>query len=123
MPQPKRYATRAEQQAAYRQRRVISEQELLARKGLPPLPVIPTLPGKARWCAMLSGAHALLCGACEEMQTYHDERSEAWQESEQAEQLLAHIALLEESLEPLREVQAALTVGRPGGRRADKTDH
>jgi len=60
MPQPKKYATRAEQQAAYRQRRGVSERELLAQKGLPTLPAIPTLPGQARWRAMLTQAQMLL---------------------------------------------------------------
>ncbi len=103
MPQPKKYANRAEQQAAYRQRRAVSERELLAQKGLPPLPAIPTLPGYARWRAMLSQAQTLLCTAAQEMQTYHDERSEAWQESAAAEELLAKLERLEETLAQLED--------------------
>ena len=34
MPQPRKYATRADQQAAYRNRRVIADQELLAAEGV-----------------------------------------------------------------------------------------
>lgn len=105
MPQPRRYETRAEQQAAYRQRRAISERELLAHKGLPPLPAIPTMPGKARWNAMLAQAHELLTAAVVEMQTYHEERSEPWQESVQAEQLLTDVELLEEILAQLKEIR------------------
>ncbi len=96
MPQPRKYANRAEQQAAYRKRRALSELELLARKGLPPLPAIPTLPGQARWRAMLCQAQALLCAAAEEMQSYYDQRSEAWQQSANAEELLAKLERLEE---------------------------
>lgn len=103
MPQAKKYANRAQQQAAYRQRRTCSEQELLAQKGLPPLPAIPTLPGHARWRAMLSQAQALLCAAAQEMQTYHDERSEAWQESANAEELLAKLERLEEAITQLED--------------------
>ncbi len=103
MPQPKKYANRAQQQAAYRQRRAVSERELLAQKGLPPLPAIPTLPGHMRWRAMLTQAQALLCAAVEEMQTYHDERSEAWQESTNAEALLAKLERLEETIAQLED--------------------
>lgn len=35
MPQLRKYATRADQQAAYRSRRALSERALLATKGLP----------------------------------------------------------------------------------------
>lgn len=105
MPQPKKYATRAEQQAAYRQRRSLSERELLAKKGLPSLPAIPTLPGHARWRAMLSQAQTLLCTAAQEMQSYHDERSEAWQESANAQDLLANLERLEETISQLEDCE------------------
>jgi hypothetical protein len=74
----RQYANRAAQQAAYRKRQVLSQQALLSRKGLPPLPAIPTLPGHARWRAMMEGAQLLLSEAAAEMQSYHDARSEVW---------------------------------------------
>ncbi len=101
MPRPRQYETRADQQAAYRKRRSCSEQELLAHKGLPPLPAIPTMPGNARWSATIKQAHLLLSQAAQEMQTYHDERSEQWQESSKAEELIARLERLEESLAQL----------------------
>lgn len=101
MPQPKKYANRAEQQSAYRKRRSLSERELLAQKGLPPLPALPTMPGHARWRAMLTQAQALLSAAAQEMQTYHDARSEAWQESANAEDLLAKLECLQETISQL----------------------
>ena len=101
MPRPRQYETRADQQAAYRKRRSCSEQELLAHKGLPPLPAIPTMPGNARWSATIRQAHLLLSQASEEMQTYHNERSEQWQESSKAEELIAKLERLEESLAQL----------------------
>ena len=103
MPQPKKYANRAQQQAAYRERRASSERELLATKGLPPLPAIPTLPGHARWAAMQSQARSLLEAAVGEMQCYYDERSSAWQESAAAEELLARRECLEEIIAQLEE--------------------
>jgi hypothetical protein len=105
MPQPRKYATRAEQQAAYRQRRTRAEQDLLATKGLPPLPAIPTLPGAVRWRAMLSQAQQLLGQAASEMQSYYDARSEAWQEGVRAEELLNKLERLEEIVAQLQECE------------------
>ena len=105
MPQPRKYATRAEQQAAYRKRRIVAERELLATKGLPALPAVPSLPGHARWRAMIAQAQRLLCRAAEEMQSYHDDRSEAWQQSLGAEQMLEKLERLEEIVTQLQECQ------------------
>jgi hypothetical protein len=105
MPQPRKYATRAEQQAAYRKRRVASDRQLLAQKGLPPLPAIPTMPGNARWSAMIGQAHMLLSEAVAEMQNYHDDRSEQWQDSAKAEELLAKLEHIQETMAHLQEVE------------------
>ncbi len=104
MPQPRKYETRAQQQSAYRKRMALSQQELLARKGLPPLPAIPTLPGTARWSAMIEQAHILLSEAVDEMQNYHDDRSEQWQDSAKAEELLAKVETLQETMAQIQEV-------------------
>jgi hypothetical protein len=105
MPQPRKYANRAEQQAAYRTRRAGSERELLAKKGLPPLPVIPTMPGNARWSAMIAQAHLLLSEAVIEMQDYHDDRSQEWQDSSKAEDLLAKLERLQETIDQLQGIE------------------
>ena len=105
MPQPRQYANRADQQAAYRKRRRVSDQALLAQKGLPPLPAIPTMPGKARWNAMITQAHRLLSEAVVEMQDYHDNRSQQWQDSSKAEELLAKRECLQETLDQLQGIQ------------------
>ena len=105
MPQPRKYETRSAQQAAYRKRRALSDQELLAQKGLPPLPAIPTMPGNARWRAMIQQAHTLLLTAAEEIQSYHDDRSEPWQEGQKAEDLLAKLEHIQESMAPLQEIE------------------
>lgn len=101
MPQPRKYASRAHQQAAYRQRRALSEAQHLAQKGLPPLPAIPTMPGNVRWAAMIAQATRLLYEAAQEMQSYHDDRSEAWQQSDRAEELLSRMQQLEELIDAL----------------------
>ena len=105
MPQPRKYATRADQQAAYRNRRVVADQERLAAKGLPPLPAIPSMPGNARWSAMIAQAHLLLSEAVVEMQTYHDDRSEQWQDSSKAEDLLAKLEQLQETMDQLQGIE------------------
>ena len=105
MPQPRKYGTRAEQQAAYRKRRTLSDRELLAQKGLPPLPAIPTMPGNPRWRAMIEQAHTLLSEAIDEMQNYHDDRSEQWQDSTKAEELLARVDQLQETVAQLQGVE------------------
>jgi hypothetical protein len=105
MPQPRKYETRAEQQAAYRQRRIASEQKLLSQKGLPALPAIATMPGKARWSAMIAQAYLLLAEAAVEMQIYHDDRSPDWQESTRAEELLAKVEQLQETMEQLQGIE------------------
>jgi hypothetical protein len=102
MPQPRQYASRAEQQAAYRKRREISDRARLALKGLPPLPAIPSMPGNARWSAMIGQAQMLLSEAVAEMQSYHDDRSEQWQESTKAEDLLAKLEQLQETMDQLQ---------------------
>jgi hypothetical protein len=105
MPQPRKYANRAEQQAAYRQRRIVSDQQRLAAKGLPPLPAIPSMPGNARWSAMIAQAHLLLSEAVNEMQNYHDDRSPEWQESTRAQDLLAKLEQLQETMDQLQGIE------------------
>lgn len=105
MPQPRKYATRAEQQAAYRNRQLRAQQDLLARKGLPRLPAIPTIPGNQRWNAMIEQACTLLTEAAGEMQRYHDDRSDAWQESDTAEEMQARIELLQEAAAQLNGIE------------------
>src|SRR5579863_460722 len=48
-----------------------------------------TMPGHARWTAMIAQAQTLLSQASDEMQSYHDDRSEQWQDGPRAEVLLA----------------------------------
>lgn len=88
MPQERKYANRSEQQAAYRIRLKHQQELLLASKGLPLLPTIPTIAGRVRWKAMIIYAHSLLTNAGQEIQEYIDDRSEEWQESEKAEALI-----------------------------------
>lgn len=104
MPQPKHYETNAQRQAAYRGRSLQARQAQLAARALPALPAVPTMPGHRRWAALIQLAQWALQSALDEMQDYHDERSEAWQESDRAEAFQERFSLLEQALEPLAEL-------------------
>jgi hypothetical protein len=53
---------------------------------------------------MMSGAQLLLSEAASEMQSYHDARSEVWQESVRAEELLGRLEQLQETLSQLEAI-------------------
>ena len=60
MPTPRRYASPAERQAAYRRRQTETRRMEQKAKGLPPLPAVAAIPGHARWQALLRQAGLLL---------------------------------------------------------------
>lgn len=99
MAPPRRYPDAAAKQRAYRARQAQARRAEQATTGLPPTAPLPTLPSWARWRALIAQAQGLLQTAVEEMTSYGDERSEAWQESARAEELREQIAALEQILE------------------------
>ena len=103
MPTPRQYTSNAERQKAYRERQQQARLAEMQRKGLPATPAIPTMPGTARWNALLEQARTSLEACIDEMQTYFDDRSEEWRESEKGEQMQEHIDHLNEVLESLQE--------------------
>src|SRR5437868_88854 len=96
MSQHRKHPSHAARQAAYRTRCQQARQEQLQARGLPALPAIPTLPGTARWKAALTLAHSLVEEICTQMQTYFDERTEVWQDSERAEDFTTRLEALQE---------------------------
>lgn len=97
MPTPRRYASQAERQAAYRRRTAESKARELEAKGLPPLPTIATIPGHPRWQALIRQSNLQLQTVLEEMQDYYDQRSETWQETERGEAFLDRLQSLQEA--------------------------
>jgi hypothetical protein len=91
MPQPRKHASHAARQAAYHQRTEQARREQLTAKGLPATPAIPTMPGYPRWRQAIEQAHDLLEMVHAEMEDYADQRSEHWQETQQAETLRQQI--------------------------------
>ena len=86
MPYPKKHASQAARQAAYHKRQQTARCEQLQAKGLLALPAIPTIPGYPRWRQAFAHAEALLDTVVSEMEDYADERSEAWNETDRADQ-------------------------------------
>ena len=95
----------AARQQRFRRRQADARRAEQQAKGLPALPAIPTMPGNARWGAMIDQARTLLSQAVVEMQNYHDDRSEQWQDSAKAEEMLAKLERLEETMAQLQEVE------------------
>lgn len=104
MPQPKKHASEAARQAAFRARREQMRQGELAAKGLPPLPSIPSIPGWPRWNASFKAAHQLIAQSMSEMQGYFEERSESWQESQRGEDHQEKIASVEVARDALSDL-------------------
>jgi hypothetical protein len=101
MPQQRRHQDNAAKQRAYRARQAQARREEQQAKGLPPAPPLPTLPGRARWRALLAQARLALETTRDEMQAYYEDRSEAWQQGERAATLAEQIEQLEVVLEDL----------------------
>jgi hypothetical protein len=104
MPQPKKHASAAERQAAYRARCEQARQQLSSAKGLPSLPSVSTMPGWPRWNATFTLAHALMEGAVSELLEYFEDRSESWQASDRGEEHQERTASAETALEALGEL-------------------
>ena len=96
MPQPRKYESRAHQQAAHRNRCATALRSQSQAKGLPALPPIPAMPGTARWRAAARMAQDLITTICDEMQSYADDRSEQWQQSDRADEFAERLAGIED---------------------------
>jgi len=79
MPMPKRFATNAERQRAYRMRQ---KHKPRPEPDAPPGASIKTMPSTARWRSLREQAVCALQTIQSEMQDYLDDRSEAWLESD-----------------------------------------
>jgi len=106
MPQPRKYGTPAQRQAAYRARTEQAQSAQLAQRGLPGLPSIPTMPGTPRWNATLRYVTAMLTTVQGEMQDYFEDRSQTWQEGQRGEEHQERIASVEALLEALSDLSA-----------------
>jgi hypothetical protein len=108
MSQPPKYGSGAERQAAYRRRRAQAEATSTRQTPIAPLPSISSVPGTIRWRQVLDHAIRIVAATRDEMQTYHDERTERWQESERAGDFLDRLTLIEQIAEQLEEVRGLI---------------
>jgi hypothetical protein len=97
MSRPKKYASDAERQAAYRERSK-EKQVGVALASLPSAPGIANMAARRRWQTLLESARSSLSLLQGEMATYYDDRSEAWQESERGENHQSDLENIEEVL-------------------------
>jgi hypothetical protein len=104
MPAPRKHTSPAQRQRAYRARQSAARLSEVRAKGLPQAAPIPTMPSAARWRAMIQMANNLLEAARQEMETYRDDRSEAWQESEKGEEFQETIDSLDGAIDCLAEI-------------------
>ncbi len=117
MPQPKVYESHAQRQAAYRafvqgatcltarRRCQDARRRQLQAKGLPVLPAISTMPGTVRWNQAMAHVCSLLALIEQEMQAYYDDRSEAWLESERADQFQERLEAVSQALQSVEDLR------------------
>ena len=106
MPQSKIYNSQAQRQAAYRRRCKEASRLQLREKGLPELPAISTIPGTARWNQAIAHAIQLLSLVEQEMQAYYDDRSDAWLESDRADQFQERLEAVSQALQSVEDLCA-----------------
>ena len=104
MPQPKKYDSHAKRQAAYRRRLQEARRRQLQEKGLPDAPAISTMPGTARWKQAIANANQLLTLVEQEMQGYYDDRSDAWLESDRADEFQERLNAVSAALQAVEEI-------------------
>ncbi len=99
MARSRKYATAADRQSAYRARQ--------RNKRIEPTgsPRISAIPSTARWTKLLAQATTPLETLKDEMQSYFDERSENWQESERGIAFAERIELVEAALDASQEIE------------------
>ena len=96
MPAQKKYANSAQRQAAYRSR--------CKERTEPPQTALATSAAYHRWKKMREQALSLLNQVVAEMEIYHDQRSETWQESGRAEEFVELMESIAETAEALAEI-------------------
>jgi hypothetical protein len=106
MPQRRKYDTDAQRQAAYRHRAAQTTCGTLL--AYPVAPSLATVPAYRRWRALVGAAERGIQTVVDELQSYFEERTEAWQESERGEDFSALIEAAEQALAMAEELLQGL---------------
>ena len=104
MPTPRKHANHAQRQRAYLERQKAALRALIAAKNIPVGAAVRAIPSTLRWKALSEQAQNILQTLQSEMDAYHDERSEAWQESEKGEAFQETIERVAEALESVQNI-------------------
>jgi hypothetical protein len=96
------FRTNAQRQAAYRKRCRQATDDQIKAKGLPKLPTVDTIAGWDRWNKAMRQIETLTSQIQSEMESYYDDRSEQWQESDRGTDF-------QEKLEGLTEILDAVS--------------
>ena len=108
MPQPKEYRSNADRQSAYRRRRNEAYAALQTAKGLMALPSIAAIPGWRRWRQVLEQAEQAVRDIHDQMQSYYDERSDDWLESEKADAFTEKMEAVEELIDQVADCRGRI---------------
>jgi ubiquinone biosynthesis protein UbiJ len=100
MPRPRKYATDAEKQAAYRARQGERIRAVIEGRR-PAAPAIGNMPAERRWTVLREQARETLEQLRDEMQEYHDARSDEWREGERGQAMGDRLDGLEQLLSDL----------------------
>lgn len=104
MPQERKYPTNSAHQAAYRRRQARKRKQELADPRLPSLPAVSSMPGTVRWNTVIRRCIDLLALIRDEMASYFEDRSEAWQEGDRGEAHAERVETLTELVDGLEEL-------------------
>jgi hypothetical protein len=98
MPSLRKYADPASRQRAYRLR---LKDAVSLGPGIPLPAAILAMPSHPRWKKMQDKAKALLAEVASEMESYRDDRSDQWHESEKAIAFEEHLERVQEALQAI----------------------
>ena len=104
MPRPQKHQDPAARQRAYRQRTKLARTKAPTLNGLPAPTSLSSMPSTKRWNELRRVAEAAMQTLFDEMESYRDERSEAWQEGDKAEAFQEILDKVEEALDAIKDI-------------------
>jgi len=104
MPRPQKHQDTAARQRAYRQRIKLVRTKAPTLNGLPAPPTLSSMPSSARWKELRRIAEAALQTLFDEMESYRDERSDAWLEGDKGEAFQEVLDKVEEILDAIKDI-------------------